>query len=292
MAYRSCILLCTLFLVAAGCNVFSPFHTSGTGENVSELIADVEAALTRGDYPEAMAIADKAMRLAPDRPRVRYIHAVSVLKYHGIDITEIIHVFEPPPADTSRQRILLMTEEELDNLFRAFSVSRQDLEPLVATMQREGRELPGVRETDDVLLGLAVSDIFLGLLRILDNDPSEAEFSLDTRVEIEKAGDGYWLSIDGIIDPCEQIDFISRAIGYGWGYLSRAREAMFLYYEFVENGELYTGVLAPCPEPYPAELDTGTAVGSLTDFIDDGISVLYDQMQRRCSLVVGKERGR
>lgn len=273
-------LVCVAALGA--CNIFSPFHTPGASDNVDDLVSDAREALDEENYTQALVYMDKAMRIDPGDPRVRYLHAVATVKVHGIDLIDIVEIFQPGEGQTivSGDRVLFLSGAELGNLFAAFSVVRTDLEPLVNRMVGTGRELSKIRESDDVLMSYGISETLLGMLRILDNDDTPGEFTLDDRVVIEKTDTEYVISLDAsIVDPFERDRIVDAAIEYGWPHLVAGRAAFYLYYQFVINRRIWTdGVPAP-PMTLPQPVDRATVVGDMADFVDEGVRALYDEKE-------------
>lgn len=283
---RSAMLLAAsiITLLLASCNVFEPFHTPGSSGDVEDLLSDANDAVDKGHYQKALKIMDKAMSLKPDDPRVRYLHAVTTVKAHGIDMLDVLDILQPSegedPVDVDGEQVLLMSNAELVDLFDAFRVVSVDLEPLVAKMTTTGRELPTLRESDDVFLSYGVSETIVGMLRVMDNDDTETEFSVDERLIIQKKSDGYGISArDVLLTPGEQDAIVDAAIERTWDRFVRGRHAFFCYYQFVINEVIWTGPATAPPDPLPQPVDTETAVGEMLVFVDDGVTALYEEKE-------------
>jgi hypothetical protein len=283
---RSTLLLAAVVttLLLSSCNVFEPFHTPGTSGDVEDLLSDANDALDKGQYQKALSIMDKAMSLKPDDPRVRYLHAVSTVKSHDIDMLDVLDILQPSdgeaPVGVDGERVLLMSNAELVDLFYAFRVVSVDLAPLVAEMAATGRELPTLRESDDVFLSYGVSETLVGMLRVLDNDDTETEFSVDERLVIQKRSDGYDISArDILLTPGEQDAIVDAAIERTWDRFVRGRHAFFCYYQFVINEVVWTESMTAPPDPLPRPVDTGTAVGEMVVFVDNGVTALYEEKE-------------
>jgi hypothetical protein len=248
------------------------------------LLSDADDALDKGQYRKALEIMDKAMSLKPDNPRVRYTHAVATVKAHNIDMLDVLSILQPAdgvsPVDVTGERVLLMSDAELADLFHAFRVVSTDLEPLVAKMTASGRELPGLRETGDVLLSYGVSETIVGMLRVLDNDETGNEFSVDERVIIIKRPNSYAITVEDILlSASERDDVIDAAIERPWARFERGRHAFFCYYQFVINEVIWTESATSPPDPLPRPVDEGTTVGQMVEFVDEGVMALYEEKE-------------
>jgi len=272
-------LVLLLILLLAGCNVFEPFHTPGSSENVDDLLSDAHDSLDKQDYRKALEIMDKALSIAPDDPRVRYLHAVAAVRAFDVDMLDVLDILQPAdkqfPVDTAGKRVLLMTNAELANMFAAFRIVSSDLQPLMTAMITSGAELQNVRESEDVFLSYGVSETLLGMLRVLDNDDTAYEFSLDERIIITKTPDAFELTVEDImITVLERDQIIDASINRSWDYFLRGRHALFCYYQFVANELIWDEPLAPPPAPLPEAMDD-SAAGQMVRFVDDGVTALY-----------------
>jgi hypothetical protein len=129
-----------------------------------------------------------------------------------------------------------MSDAELENLFSVFRIVSVDLEPLAARIMSTGEELAMLRETGDGFLAYGVSETVLGMLRVLDNDETEDEFTLDERREIIKTADTIDIDvldledIEDLLDAAARRDeIIDTAIERSWGHFVTGRHAMFCY---------------------------------------------------------------
>jgi hypothetical protein len=271
-------------LALGGCSIFEPFHTSGSSNNVEDLLGDARNALDEGHYDKAMAIMDKAMGIAPMDPRVRYVHAVSAVKSSDIDMLDVVEILQPQdgnlPVDAAGERVLIMSDAELENLYDAFQVVSADLEPLVEEIAAKGRELPGLRDTEDVFMSYGVSETIVGMLRVLDNDETDSEFSPDDRLVIVKFPKSYDIRVEDLVMSEAERDFvIDQAIERTWDRFVKGRRAFFLYYQFAVNGVVWTHEVPEPPDQFPRAIDTGNTVGSMVDFVDDGVLALYQEKE-------------
>ena len=282
------VLIITVLTVAcflAGCNVFSPFHSSGSSDNVDDLISDTYEALDEEKYDKAMKIMDRAMQIAPNDTHVRYLHAVTTVKSRDIDLLDVVEIFQPAddgslPVDEDNERLLFLSGAELSNLFAAFIVVSADLRPLVNKIRTTGRELSKIRESDDVLMSYGISETLVGMLRVLDNDETENEFSLDDRIVFEKTDDSYEIRIDdSLLDEVERDMIIDEAVNRAWAHFVEGRQAFFCYYQFAVEENIWTGAIADPPAPLPAPVDTESVIGEMTDFVDEGVRALYDEKE-------------
>jgi hypothetical protein len=275
------VVLITLLL--AGCNVFEPFYTPGSSDNVNDLISDAQDSLEKGEFREAYSIMEKAMTISPDDSRVRYLHAVAAVGAHGIDMLDVLDILQPGdtefPVDAAGEEVLLMTDAELEKMYAAFQIVSDDLEPMVDEMLSSGKELQRLRESEDVLLSFGVSETILGMLRLLDNDDTENEFSLDERLIITKKPHAYELTVDDILlTLLEQDRIIDGAIERSWDRFMRGRHALYCYYEFVTNEVIWTGPVTEPPTPLPKPID-GSVTGNMVQFVDDGVTALYNEKE-------------
>jgi hypothetical protein len=277
------IAIVLLAVLLAGCNVFEPFHAPGSSDNIEDLLSDTHDALDKKEYGRALAIMDKAMSIAPNDPRVRYLHAVAAVRAHDVDMLDVLDILQPAnkdyPVDTAGKRVLLMTTVELENMFTAFHIVAEDLEPLVTEMVDSGAELRNVRESEDVLLSYGVSETLLGMLRVLDNDSTENDFSLDERIVITKTPDAFELTVEDIILTVLQRDrIIDEAINRSWDHFLRGRQGLFYYYQFVAHDVIWGEPLNPPPAPLPTPLDSSVA-GDMVRFVDNGVMALYHEKE-------------
>ena len=273
------VIVLVIILLLAGSNVFEPFHTPGSSDDVDDLLSDAHDSLDKKDYRKALEIMDKAMSIAPDDPRVRYLHAVAAVRAYDVDMLDVLDILQPAdkqyPVDTAGKRVLLMTNAELENMFAAFRIVSRDLQPLMAAMINSGAELQNVRESEDIFLSYGVSETLLGMLRVLDNDDTDDEFSLDERIIITKTPDSFELTVEDImISVLERDQIIDASIDRSWDYFLRGRHALFCYYQFVTNELIWDEPLAPPPAPLPDALN-GSAAGQMVRFVDDGVTALY-----------------
>ena len=268
-----------LAVCLAGCNVFEPFHTPGASNNVEDLLSDTHDALARREYGKALEIMDKAMKLAPGDPRVRYLHAVAAVRAYDVDMLDVLDILQPAdkqyPVDTAGKRVLLMTTVELENMFNAFRIVAVDLKPLMDEMINTGAELRDVRESEDIFLSYGVSETLLGMLRVLDNDATDQEFSLDERIIITKTPDAIQLTVeDVLLTLLERDRIIDEAIERSWDHFLRGRQALFCYYQFVTHEVIWDEPLAPPPAPLPSSVDN-SVTGEMVTFVDNGVRALY-----------------
>ncbi len=269
--------LIALFPVVSGCNLFSSLHEPGSSSNVDNLISDALEALDEDEAGEALRIMDRAKSSYPNDDRVRYYHAVAVVAANDIDLLSIITLFEPAEDQIQNdERLLFLSSDELENLFVTFNVVREDLAPLVAKMTHTGRDLAKLPADDDVFLSHGVAETLIGMLRLLDNDDTPNEFSLDDRVVIEKTEDGYTVYIDDALLTREQRDeIVDEAIDANWNHFLDGRAALYQYYHFLNTGQVWTtGVSAP-PSPLPGVAADNSAVAEMVDFVDQGVRELY-----------------
>jgi hypothetical protein len=279
------ILVLLLTVCLAGCNVFEPFHTPGSSKNVDDLLSDAHDSLDKKDYRKALKIMDKAMTIAPDDPRVRYLHAVATVRAYDVDMLDVLDILQPAdkdyPVDTAGKRVLLMTNAELENMFDAFQIVSEDLEPIMTAILNSGAELRNVRESEDIFLSYGVSETLLGMLRVLDNDDTDHEFSLDERIIITKTPDAFELTVEDIlITLAERDQIIDAAIDRSWDWFLRGRHALFCYYQFVANEVIWSEPLAPPPAPLPEAMDD-SVTGDMVRFVDDGVMALYYEKEDR-----------
>jgi hypothetical protein len=267
----------------AGCNVFEPFHTPGASDNVDDLLSDAHASLEEGRYARALEIMDKAKGIAPNDPRVRYLHAVSAVKAHDVDMLDVLDILQPAnkeyPVDAAGERVLLMTNAELEDLYAAFLMVSEDLQPLIADMLSTGEELRRIRESEDVFLSYGVSETILGMLRVLDNDDTVREFSLDERLIITKTPDAFELKIqDILLTPFERDEIVDAAIDRSWEYFLRGRRSLFCYFQFVTNEVIWMDPVEDPPSPLPEETDD-SVTGEMVEFVNEGIMALYEEKE-------------
>ncbi len=279
------LLVLLLAVLLAGCNVFEPFHSPGSSDNIDDLLSDAHDSLEKGDYRRALEIMDKAMTIAPGDPRVRYLHAVAAVRAHDVDMLDVLDILQPAdkdfPVDAAGQRVLLMTDAELENMYDAFRIVSVDLEPLMNEMLARGAELRGMRESEDVFLSFGVSETILGMLRVLDNDDTEQEFSLDERIIITKTPDAFELTVEDILmSVLERDRLIDTAIDRSWAHFVQGRHALFCYYQFVTNEVIWTEPVSPPPAPLPEEMDD-SVTGEMVGFVDYGVMALYDEKEDR-----------
>lgn len=273
------LLAVTVSVLLAGCNLFEPFRAPGDSDNVEDLISDSRDLMGKGDYRGAFIVMEKAMGIAPNDPRVRYYHAVTAVGAHGIDMLDVLDILQPVddeyPVDAGGERVLLMTGAELKDLFAAFYIVSSDLKPLVGAMLSTGRELSSLRESEDVFLSFGVSETILGMLRVLDNDDSEDQFTLDERFIITKRPDAYELTIEDILlTPLEQDRIVDEAIERAWEHFLWGRHALYCYYQYVTNEMVWTETLAPPPAALPVPL-VSNAAGDMARYVDAGVLALY-----------------
>lgn len=271
-------------LLVIGCNLFEPLHTPGSSDNVEDLMSDTNDALDRGEYENALKYMDKAMSIDPQNPRVRYLHSVATVKFHHIDMLDVLGILQPAeggtPVDVTGERVLLMSDAELESLFKAFKVVSVDLEPLVAEMTSTGREIPNFRQSDDLLLSYGVSETIVGMLRVLDNDDTADDFTVDDRLIIAKKPGAYHISVDDLLlSPGERDYVVDLAIERAWDRFVKGRHAFFCYYQFVINEVIWTETASPPPASLPEAVDDGTTVGEMVAFIDDGVMALYEEKE-------------
>lgn len=287
--YRNITPICTLSLLAllalaVGCNVFSPFHNSGASDNVEDLLSDARDALAAGKYQKALGILNKAKSIDPDDARVRYLHACVSVKVNGIDLLEVIKIVEPVVSGQSpapaTEPVLSLTESELVNMHAAFTAVVEDLEPLVDRIVSHGVELNNMRESDDVLMSHGIGQVIVGMLRVLDNDDSPGEFTLDTRFGIVRTPFGYLITLDDELMTLAQIDAeIDQAIERAWPHFCEGRRSLFLYYEFVINERIWTEAVPELPADLPNQVDDATTVGAIADYVNDGLRELYREKE-------------
>lgn len=273
-----------VLLVVAGCSIFEPFHTSGSSDDVDVLLSDAQNAIDEGHYDKAMTIMDKAMGIDPSDPRVRYLHAATTVKVHDIDMLDVVEILQPQdggfPVDRAGERVLLMSNAELENLFNAFQIVSNDLAPLVDEMAASGRELALLRDTEDVLMSYGVSETIVGMLRVLDNDDTEDRFTPDDRLIIVKSPDAYDIRVEDLVmTEAERDAVIDLAIERTWDRFVKGRQVFFMYYQFAVNGVLWTQDISEPPSVLPEPIDTDSAVGSIVDFVDVGVTALYQEKE-------------
>jgi hypothetical protein len=276
--------LVSVLLFSSGCNVFEPFHTPGSSDDPDDLLYDARRALDDGRYGRAKKIMDKAIRIAPDEPRVRYVHAVVVVKANGVDMLDVLEILEPGednlPAGGSNERVLAESEEDLKVLFDTFRTVSVDLGPLVDELSSTGRSPRGITETDDLLMSYGISETILGMLRVIDNDDTTDEFSSDERIVIARSPGAYDIDIDDVVmTPQEVDDLIDGAIGRAWPHFVSGRASFFRYYQYAVRRVLWTGPVAEPPAPYPETVDTGTVIGEILEFVDDNARTLYEEKE-------------
>jgi hypothetical protein len=282
--FAACVILLAVGLLA-GCNVFSPFHSPGTSDNVNDLVSDAYEALDEEKYDKALEIMDRAMGIAPDDPQVRYLHAVTTVKSRDIDLLDVVEIFQPAedgslPVDEDNERILFLSGAELGNLYGAFRVVRADLKPLVDQIRSTGRELSKIRQSGDVLMSYGISETIVGMLRVLDNDETPAEFSLDDRIVIEKSDESYEIRIDdSLLDDAERDAIIDAAVDRAWPHFVSGRQAFFCYYQYSVREVIWTGAIPDPPYSLPETVDPETVIGSMAEFVDEGVRALYDEKE-------------
>jgi hypothetical protein len=277
-------ILATLLACAIGCSVFEPFHTPGSSDDVDVLLSDSYEALDKGHYDKAMTIMDKAMGIAPNDPRVRYLHAVTAVKARDIDMYDVVAFVQPADGgfsvDSTSERVLFMSDAELENLYEAFRIVSADLKPLVEGLTQSGREYKELRETDDVFMSYGVAETIVGMLRVIDNDDTASEFSPDRRLIITKTPVSFDIGIEDIFLPPAELDqIVDTAIERSWDHFVQGRRALFLYYQFVVNEVIWTQPVSDPPERLPEQLDTGNTVGAMVDFVDDLVRMLYEEKE-------------
>jgi hypothetical protein len=129
-------------------------------------------------------------------------------------------------------------------------------------------------------MSYGIGQTLVGMLRVLDNDDTENEFSLDERVLIEKAEDSYHISIDDDdLSEAERDMIIDESLDRSWQHFIQGRRGFFYYYQFVVNEVIWTGGVEDPPAPLPEVINTGSVVGSMAEFVDEGVRALYDEKE-------------
>lgn len=276
--------LVSALLCSSGCNVFEPFHTPGSSDDPDDLLYDARRALDDGRYRRAMEIMDRALGIAPEEPRVRYLHAVVTVRVNGVDMLDVLEILEPGddnlPVGGSNERVLAESEEDLRGLFDTFRTVSVDLAPLVEKLSSTGRPPRGITETGDLLMSYGISETILGMLRVIDNDDTAEEFSTDERIVIARSPGAYDIDIyDVVMTPQEVDDLIDGAIGRAWPHFVRGRASLFRYYQFAVGRVVWTAPVDDPPAPYPETVDTGTVIGEIADFVDENARTLYEEKE-------------
>lgn len=287
------ILLGLLFII--GCNIFEPFHSEGKSDDVEVLLEDAKAALANNQPEKALEYLDKAMRIDPNHPAVRYYHAVAVMRVYGIELSaffdafkgaeessptptgSLIQVFSKPKQDTL---LFQLPEEELQNMLNAFSQVEWDLAPLVEGLRNNTISYADVPDPGDTYLSHGVSVIITAMLRILDNDDTEHDFSMDPRITIKNESGRYVIEIYDPYKTAAELDAeLDSLISLYWdSHFEAGRQDFADYYNDIHGYPLITLPPIPAPLPEPPFPPDDSPAGGLMRIVDRGLRALYAEM--------------
>jgi hypothetical protein len=249
---RYALLLLALLLVG-GCNLFSPFHDEGSSESTEDIIADVEAALERGEPEKAYEYAADGIEKHPESVTLHYLAAVARVQTAEIgfaDFASMIRsgdgddepdfaVLHPTAlADGDTTFFLDLSPEDLAEMAGVFNVTYDLLEAAVELIE-QGEATPQevANIGGDLHLGLGISGLLKAMLTVLDTDHDLYDgFDLDESIRAFETEEGGW-GFTAIVVP----EVVCNALPW----LRVAEEALYDHYRSVAEGDI--------PEDIPAE---------------------------------------
>ncbi len=287
--------LLALLVLVAGCNVYEPFHQEGGSDDPAKLLADAKVALANGEPQKALDLLDRAIALAPDDPQIRYYHAVAIIRVNDIDFLTFfdalgnVNLGEAPAGKkavaslfSAQDGILLfdLSEEDLDRMFRAFQRVEVDLSPVALGLIQGRYALDEVPFADDVYLSNGISTLVVAMLSILDADSTDARFTMDPRLKIERVdGGGYQVSAEDSNKTASELDDeIDALINWQWPRFLGSLENFWRYYHLTQLGSLPSQALAPPPAPLPLKPNDSPA-GVILEAVHDGVVALYREKE-------------
>jgi len=217
-------------LFISSCNIFESFHEEGSSDDPETLLNDGISAYENGDYEKGLAMAEKGLEKDSTNADLLYLHAQCTLQKYGLDVAKVIEPFqieggsslgkstpESRPLQTAlgdTTIIFDLSEPELARLYAAFVQVDLDLGRLISMI--EDMSINSNRKwrywyyyCDDIYLSFGITRILRGILRILDNDNTPSEFSLDHRVHISRIGSQYQVHIEDI--PYNEINSVIQS---------------------------------------------------------------------------------
>jgi hypothetical protein len=87
------LLFCLLGFILPSCNLFTNMHVDGSATDASILVADGQAAMSRGDYTQAADYFEKAITANPQNSRARVGYAKAFLKNQGFNFANFFQTF-------------------------------------------------------------------------------------------------------------------------------------------------------------------------------------------------------
>lgn len=228
------IWILAIALLMSSCNIFESFHDAGSSDDPEILLNDGIAAYENGDYEKALEYATKGLEKDSTNADLLYLHAQCTLQKYAIDVANVIEPFQIEDESSLRKSmdntrypqktlgdttmLFNFSEAELARLYAAFLQVDLNLGRLIrmiedSTINLNPRWRYWFYHWDDIYLSYGVASIIKGILRILDNDDTPGEFSLDSRVHIYRIGSQYWVEIRKV-NYEEVLSVIQRNLRY------------------------------------------------------------------------------
>lgn len=281
-------------LLAGGCNLFSPFHDEGSSDSAEDIIADVEAALERGEPDKAYDYATDGIEKHPENVTLHYLAAVAKVQDAEIgfaDFASMIRssddgeepyfsvLFPWAVAAAETTFFLDLSPEDLATMADAFNTTYDLLEAAVELIEQgkaNPEELANIG--GDINLGLGISGLLKAMLTVLDTDHDLYNgFVLDESIRAYEF-DGEWHFTATVVP-----EVVCNAMPW----LRVGEEALYDHYRSVAEGDL--------PEDIPTEylnlrvfdendnplwtdpvIDDDLLTGEIFAAVHDGIVDFYD----------------
>ncbi|MBN1351341.1 tetratricopeptide repeat protein [candidate division KSB1 bacterium] len=236
-----------LAVLLVNCNIFEPFHDEGNSDDVNVLVDDALAAFENGEYDKAIEIAKKGLAKDSLNADLLFLRAQCVMQKYEIDVVKVIQFFQsstnsPSPVtgyDVAGLRktvagdtttLFDFTEEELMRLFLAFSQVWHDMTTIMMLLENGSINQTQafsyfILYSNDLFLSAGIANIFMGCMRILDNDATPLDFTLDPSVKFYKSGDNYSVVMEGLSEA-----EVRARINANLNYFKMGQRFLLYYY--------------------------------------------------------------
>jgi hypothetical protein len=276
-------------LLAGGCNLFGPFHDEGSSENLEDIVADVEAALERGEPEKAYDYAIDGIERHPESVTLRYLAAVARVQEAEIGFADFASMIRSGDGDGDLELAVLsprtisagdttffldLSPDDLAKMAEAFNITYDLLQAAVELIE-EGKAGPEELEKfgGDIHLGLGISGLLKAMLTVLDTDHDLGNgFVLDPSIQAYEY-DGQWYFTATVVPG---------VVCGAMPWLRVAEEALYDHYRSVAEDDppedIPAGYLVLKVEDwtYP-QIDDDLLSGEIFAAVHDGIVDFYTE---------------